>query len=1141
LVVLVVGLLGLAALRADEPKAEPLTKEQEAKLAERDRHLQAAQKLFAARKYAEGFAEAEEALALEREAFGDRSAPVAARLAWLAGGREALQEFDAAHKARAEVVDILTELHGKDDWRVTDARQALADCEQLATLDAKQRASLVEAYRLSARAVQLYGAGKYAEGLEPARKAADILKAIRGEKHPDSSAALNNLALLYRAMGDYKAALPLYVQARDLTRAALGDKHPAYATSLNNLAGLYQDMGDYKSALPLYEQARDVTKATLGEKHPAYATSLNNLALLYQAMGDYKAALPLQEQARDIRKAALGEKHPAYATSLNNLATLYDLMGDYRAALPLYEQARDVYKAGLGEKHPDYATALDNLATLYRALGDYKAALPLYERARDIRKAALGEKHPDYANSLDNLANLYRAMGDYKAALPLYEQARDVYKAALGEKHPLYADALNDLGGLYKDMGDYKAALPLCEQARDVYKATLGEKHPYYATALHNLGVLYQAMGDYKAALPLCEQALELRKAALGDEHPYSAVSLRDYALTLYAAGEAERASPAALQATAILAGHLDRTFAAQSDRQRLLLLADLSGAVSVSLSIAAAADAPARQRYAAVLAAKGLLIDRLAEERLALDDPDLATPLRRLRQARAGLSHLAASPPPPPEFARDWLARFDALEKEKEDAEVELAQKNPAFKELRRERHATVEDVLAALPEKIALVDFFEYNHGDPSKDKPGSWLPEWRLLAFVLVKGKEPVCLNLGSAAEIADLVRAWREAAQAGRRPDPKSAEALAGKVWKPVREHLGGATLVLLSPDGAVAGLPFGALPGSKDGTVLLEEVALCQVTSARQVLALAAGRTGPQGDGLLALGGLAYGTPPRGAAAAYPELPGTRLEAEAVARLFQDHFPKAAAPRVLSDADKAALQALLAAGKDKARPRYLHLATHAYFEPTPPLPGEEKREANPSLDPFRERTFVRNPMLLSGVVLAGANAAPDKGVMTAEEVLGLDLRGCELAVLSACETGLGKEVAGGEGVLGLQRAFQAAGARTTVVSLWSVNDAATSVLMEEFYTNLWDKHLTRLEALRQAQLTVYKDPERVRKRAEEIKEALKKRGVKEEELRGPKGKLAVDLPDDPNADPKRSPPAWWAGFVLCGDPGPLPDK
>src|SRR5262245_39086304 len=181
---------------------------------------------------------------------------------------------------------------------------------------------------------------------------------------------------------------------------------------------------------------------------------------------------------------------------------------------------------------------------------------------------------------------------------------------------------------------------------------------------------------------------------------------------------------------------------------------------------------------------------------------------------------------------------------------------------------------------------------------------------------------------------------------------------------------------------------------------------------------------------------------------------------------------------------------LPAGPARKRnpPRSRPLPRSAFFE-QPSKQGQRLRPfAREEALPFglaREyQTYTRNPLLLSGLVLAGANADPDRGLLRAEEVADLDLRGCELAVLSACETALGK-VADTEGVQGLQWAFQAAGARSLVVSLWKVHDAATSVLMEEFYTNLWHKKLSRLEALRQAQLTVLRNPALVQQRQKEL--------------------------------------------------------
>jgi len=250
-----------------------------------------------------------------------------------------------------------------------------------------------------------------------------IRKKKLGEEHPRYAASLNNLAELYRTMGRYDQAEPLYKQALVINKKALGEDHPDYATSLNNLALIFDSMGRYDQAEPLYKRALDIKGNTLGEEHPGYATSLHNLAGLYKSMGRYDQAEPLYKQALDIRKKTVGKEHPNYATSLNNLAALYRSMGRYDQAKLLYKHAAVIWKNTLGEEHPDYAAPLNSLALIYHSMGRYDQAEPLFKQASMILKKTLGEEHPDYATSLNNLADLYYSTGRYDQAETLYKQA----------------------------------------------------------------------------------------------------------------------------------------------------------------------------------------------------------------------------------------------------------------------------------------------------------------------------------------------------------------------------------------------------------------------------------------------------------------------------------------------------------------------------------------------------------------------------------------------------------------------------------------------------------------------------------------------------------------------------------------------
>jgi CHAT domain-containing protein len=257
---------------------------------------------------------------------------------------------------------------------------------------------------------------------------------------------------------------------------------------------------------------------------------------------------------------------------------------------------------------------------------------------------------------------------------------------------------------------------------------------------------------------------------------------------------------------------------------------------------------------------------------------------------------------------------------------------------------------------------------------------------------------------------------------------------------------------------------------------------------------------------------------------FARLPGTKQEAEAIVSLYS----KRHAPRV-------ELLEGPAATKDRLRAalpghRYLHLATHGYFAPPELKSGLVPEDRNTGLPLFeamgRREASGWYPGLLSGLVCSGAAHPPtnpatgsvDMGacMMTAEEVAALDLSACELAVLSACESGLGR-TAGGEGVLGLQRAFHGAGARTVVASLWKVDDQATQQLMKRFYENLWDHGIPPAEALRQAQLHILRF------------------GVDQSQGRGLE---PVDAKNAPASGNRTTNPRLWAAWIMSGDPGGL---
>jgi CHAT domain-containing protein/tetratricopeptide (TPR) repeat protein len=981
------------------------------------------------------------------------------------------------------------------------------------------RGELDRAESLTRRAVAMYRA-LYPPGRFPAG-------------HPDLARGLENLGVLLRVRGELDRAEPVFREALVMCRKLYpGGRypagHPALARSLTELGALLRAQHALVEAEPLLRQAVAVDEGLYSAErfpagHPDLATALNNLGDLHKDRGELAQAEALYRRALALREAhfptgRFPAGHPQLVSSLDSLGALLALRGELSAAEPFFRRAVDLRRRlyppeRLPAGHPDLARSLNQLGELLRARGELAAAEPLYREALDMAQTLypaerFPDGHPDAAGYLHNLAELLRAREDYARAEPLYRRALAIQRKLYPPEHfprghPDLVATLNNLGRLLDDRGN------------------LAEAEALFRWALAMLGRLYPA--DH-----------------FPDGHPDLVRVRNNLGFVLYVRGERVEAEEAFREALAMHQRLGELFLGAAAEAEGLNYLASLPTYRDHYLSVTRAAPQRDAEGCQAVWRGRALLF-RLAEHRrLALAGADAATGAvaRQLVTTRQELGSLLLTPL---RGARHG-ERVRELSARKEELEKELARRLPSFAALRRRHQGGPDELARALPADTAFVELVRYGRFEHDPRRPGRAGRSWPVhyAAFVAAAGGRVRRVELGPAGPVDRAVAAWR-AALAGRgreldlvpaRPRPGGEQGPAGQalrrlVWQPLARHLPDGTRTLyLAPDGTLTQLPWAALPGARADTVLLEDYALAVVPHGELLLeALTAGKAGrprppvPAEDKegiLLAVGGVSYGAGRQGAVARWPALPGTARELERVLALAGKR------PVLARRGREASTMQVLA---DLPRARWAHLATHGFFADPQVRSALRLSEKDYERGRLGERVGAgaRSPLVLSGLVLAGANqpfqdpSKKDGGILTAEAVAGLRLEGLDLTVLSACDTGLG-EVAGGEGAFGLQRAFHVAGAKNVVASLWQVDDEATAALMARFYHGLWVEKLPPLEALRRAQLTLYRHPERIPALARE---------------RGPAFDRVARRPPEPRAG-ARAPARLWAGFVLSGD-------
>lgn len=928
-----------------------------------------------------------------------------------------------------------------------------------------------------------------------------ILDVVRKELGESDTTVANVLHLLGRCrayQANYAESESLWNAALTIRQETLGADHLVVAQSLNSLANLYSYRGEFARAEPLCQRALEIREKALGPDHPDVAVTLNNFALMYWQQCEFDKAEPLHKRALDIREKTLGPDHPEVAISLNNLGLLYWDQGKLAEAEPLYKRALEIEELAFGSNHPDVAQSLNNLGLLYWLQGRFEEAEPLYIRAISIKENVLGEDHPGVAITLDNLANLYRDRGEFTRAEPLLRRALAITEDAFGPNYPGVASILDDLGNNLLDLGRYQEAESNHKRALAIVREVFGENHPDVAEIQNDLGNVYYCQGKYDEAEPLFRESLSIRESTLGIEHFDAATSMRNLAL-LYGSRHDESQSLAnydrLLDSRRRFATY---AFGHCSEDQKMRYVEKYPSIEHSFISFALAHNSIDSREIALkmVLNGKAAVLDAVSDEReiaYSSYNDDIVEKIQRHSEICGKISTLTlvGAEKLDLDIYRD---RLHSLYSEKDSLEEDLSRSCADFRDELSSKDVSVEDVAAALPDGAVLWEFIRYEPYDfdavgIERERTG----RARYAAFTLDHLGNTALTDLGDAIVIDSLVSAAREQiysassdvyspmANESEERLRQVTEHLQRLIFAPLESHVDSETDIFVSPDGQLSLIPFEILP-RPDSAYTIEEFRISYLSSGRDLLR----KKHQSGHWALIIadpdfslsrqestvGGTAplYGSEilqsadkrSRGISdcfsSRFDPLPYSREEARSVSKRLAEEAALDTELLYGADALEETLKAMTVA------PRILHLATHGYF----------CEDVNLS----RHR-LLENPLLRSGLALAGANHLMDEvreetggaedGFLTAFETSSLNLIGTELVVLSACESGLGK-VKNGEGVYGLRRAFQCAGAKTLVMSLWKVPDKETLELMHAFYEK-WLSGYSKKEALRQSALEI----------------------------------------------------------------------
>lgn len=864
---------------------------------------------------------------------------------------------------------------------------------------------------------------------------------------------------------DYAQALPYFEQAEAEAKKS-GIKDSTYSILLIEMAESYADQKNLPKAESYYNAALSNIEQNGGKESMLYIKALTGQAkLLYRSQQSGKAE-PLYLSSLPLFEKLNLKKNIKYSETLTALGTIYLQKGEYTKSEPYFTEAATVIKAVKGTENAEYVSTLNNLSVIYSILTDYDKAEKTYSELLKAKEKVSGSQSADYATSLANRGTLYFTLNRYKEAETDLNQALAIYEKNPGKESPPYATTLNNLGVLYKSTGQFGKSKKAFTEALAIREKNPGKESAVYATSLHNMGVLYDDAGEYDRAVPFLNEAKAIREKIFGKIHPDYISSLDELGMNSLYLEKYSSAKPLLLEAVSSNLNFIKQNFPGMSEKEKSGFVNNhgkyfdhfyiYSAYVAGYRGYGSKTESPLKDSpeingewYNTRLATKGIILNSVQKTRTRIRNSGDAALIEKFNKWEALKNQIAQNNALT--VAERTQKNID-LEKLKETAdkeEKELSLKSELFKKVYDPAPVTWKDVQAKLQKGEAAIEVIRIP------------MPSDTIYAALIISPEltSPQTVLLTNGKNLEKKYFRYYQNCIRFKILDEVSYDAY----WKPIAtklKSLGKFNRIYLSLDGIYNQVNPATFFNSETNKYLGEETELYLLSNTKEL-------TEQSAPSLNKKKALLIGDPDfRLDNSAEPKNNETEITRAYRGNMFSelpgtDKEIRSINSTLTAFGWKTQIYNRQEASEDKIKqfryPSLVHIATHGFFL------GATNKD-------------ITAPMLSSGIALAGVNARPENkkqedGVLTAYEAMNLQLDSTELVVLSACETGLG-EIKTGEGVYGIQRGLRVSGAKTIVMSLWKVDDAATQELMSTFYKE-WIATGNKHAAFSKAQNTLKK--------------------------------------------------------------------